>query len=434
MVLDDGAEIAVIGGGPSGSFFSIHALNLARFLGKKLNITIYEPKDFRRLGPAGCNHCGGIISEILVQMLAVEGINLPDTVVQRGINSYRLHTAHGSVSIETPNLDKSIATVCRGGGPKGIIGEGMESFDGFLLSLAVKGGAKAMPVRVDEISRNGEKPIIFSRNEKLQEADLVVGAFGANSASWKLFEGLGFGYKKPKLQTTAIAELTFDKEIIRERFGSAVHLFLLPINRLKFAAIIPKKTYVTVCILGKEITAGTITSFLEHPAVKKVFSGADYEISCRCLPKMNVGAPARPFCNRIVACGDSSSTRLLKDGLGAAYYLGKESANTAVLHGVSASDWKKHFMPAYKSLIIDNWYGRFLYTVTEMFKRIPLMTKGMLGVVEKEQCDPKEPRILSSILWDMFTGNERFKRIFPRAFSFRMHRNLLFELERILIS
>ncbi len=153
MVLDDGAEISVIGGGPSGSFFSIHALNLARFLGKKLNITIYEPKDFRRLGPAGCNHCGGIISEILVQMLAVEGINLPDRVVQRGVNSYRLHTAHGSVSIETPNLDKSIATVCRGSGPKGIIGEGKESFDGFLLSLAVKGGAKVMPVRCLESPR-----------------------------------------------------------------------------------------------------------------------------------------------------------------------------------------------------------------------------------------------------------------------------------------
>src|SRR5512142_194700 len=84
-VLEDGANIAVIGGGPAGSFFSIFALKMAKMVGKDLNITIFEPKDFTKTGPAGCNHCGGVISELLVQTLAVEGINLPDTVVRKGI-------------------------------------------------------------------------------------------------------------------------------------------------------------------------------------------------------------------------------------------------------------------------------------------------------------------------------------------------------------
>jgi len=85
--LGDGANIAVIGGGPTGSFFSIFALKMAKMVGKKLNITIFEPKDFTKDGPGGCNRCGGIISELLVQNLAVEGINLPDSIVQRGINA-----------------------------------------------------------------------------------------------------------------------------------------------------------------------------------------------------------------------------------------------------------------------------------------------------------------------------------------------------------
>lgn len=91
-ILDDGSKIAVVGGGPTGSFFAYFALKMAQMLGKEIEVTIYEPKVFTKDGPGGCNRCGGIISELLVQMLAVEGINLPDTVVQKGINSYRLHT------------------------------------------------------------------------------------------------------------------------------------------------------------------------------------------------------------------------------------------------------------------------------------------------------------------------------------------------------
>ena len=40
-------------------------------------VDIYEPRSFGRCGPAGCNHCGGIVSELLVQILAAEGIRLP---------------------------------------------------------------------------------------------------------------------------------------------------------------------------------------------------------------------------------------------------------------------------------------------------------------------------------------------------------------------
>ena len=61
LELKEGARIAVIGGGPTGSFFSIFALNMAKMIGKEINITIFEPKDFKKDGPGGCNKCGGII-------------------------------------------------------------------------------------------------------------------------------------------------------------------------------------------------------------------------------------------------------------------------------------------------------------------------------------------------------------------------------------
>ena len=166
--LEDGSRIAVIGGGPTGSFFSIFALKMAKMMGKDINVTIYEPKDFTRDGPAGCNRCGGVISELLVQNLAVEGIILPESLVQRGINSYKLYTAHGKVLIETPTFERTIATIYRGGGPKGAAGKDKESFDNFLLNAAVREGAVHAPLKIDRIEyKNGRPVLFFKRRENI---------------------------------------------------------------------------------------------------------------------------------------------------------------------------------------------------------------------------------------------------------------------------
>src|SRR3990170_2606668 len=73
LKLDSGSRVAVIGGGPAGSFFSYFLLDMARRLGIELQLDIYEPRDFSLPGPTGCNMCGGIVSESLVQALAIEG-------------------------------------------------------------------------------------------------------------------------------------------------------------------------------------------------------------------------------------------------------------------------------------------------------------------------------------------------------------------------
>ena len=62
LQLDDGSRIAVIGGGPAGSFVSYFLLDMADMMGMDIHVDIYEPRDYTRPGPASCNHCGGIIS------------------------------------------------------------------------------------------------------------------------------------------------------------------------------------------------------------------------------------------------------------------------------------------------------------------------------------------------------------------------------------
>ena len=420
-ILQNGSQIAVVGGGPTGSFFSIFALKMAKMMEKSVQVTIYEPKDFTRDGPIGCNKCGGIISELLVQNLAVEGINLPDSVVQRGINSYKLHTQYGNVYIETPSKEKTIATVYRGGGPRGIIGSEKESFDRFLLDMAIHEGAVHNHEKVDRIEYRNNRPALFSKDSMIQEPDLIVGALGVKSQTFKIFEDMGFGYRKPETVTAAIAEIWMDKNTISEYFGTSVNLFLLPVKDIKFAAIIPKGTYVTVCILGKNIDHNTVNTFVDHPVVQSVLPGKGaYEIACRCLPKMNIRAPEVAFADRVVLCGDAGSTRLFKDGLGAAYIMGKAAAKTAIFHGISKNHFRDHYQPVYKSIMIDNQYGKFLFAVTDLHKIYKTLTNGMLRVVRKEQADPHYPKRLSSMLWDMFTGNERYRNIFFRSISLPM--------------
>ncbi len=116
LSLDDGSRVAVMGCGPAGSFVSFFLLEMADRAGVDLEVDVFEPRDFGRAAPHGCNMCGGIISETLVQNLASEGINLPGTVVQRGIDSYMLHMDVGSVRIETPLQEKRIGAVYRAKG------------------------------------------------------------------------------------------------------------------------------------------------------------------------------------------------------------------------------------------------------------------------------------------------------------------------------
>jgi len=432
FVLRDGSRIAVVGGGPSGSFTAIFSLKMAAMIGKEISVTVFEPKDFNRCGPVGCNHCGGVISELLVQTLAIEGLNIPEAVLQRGINAYKLHTAVGSVDISTPTLENTIATVHRGGGPLGAVSPDKQSFDGFLLGEAVRLGAAHCPEKVERILFRDGKPALVTSQGETASFDLVVGAAGIKSPSSQVLETAKFGYSRPASVTAAIVEISLDPAFIAQSFGNAIQLFLLPVKNVKFAAMIPKGNYVTVCILGREMCAETVNAFLQHEIVRKVFPpGWSGTPCCRCLPKMNVRAPKVPFTDRMVVCGDAGSTRLFKDGLGAAYLMGKSVATTAVFQGVSAKHFRRYYYPVYRSLIWDNYFGRYLFAVTDVYKKFSPLTRAMLAVVREEQSDSRNCKRFSSILWNMFTGNERYKNIFGTAMSLPLHLDIWGELARI---
>lgn len=417
LKLDDGSRVAVIGSGPAGSFFTYFLLDTGQRLGIDLRVDIYEPREFSVPGPSGCNMCGGIVSESLVQMLATEGINLPPTIVQRGIESYMLHTDVGSVRIETPLQEKRIAAVHRGSGPRNIKEMKWASFDGYLQALAVEKGARVIRDRVDDLSWYNEKPQLKTRRGSLPSYDLLAIAAGVNSAAVKIFQESVSNYKPPRTTKTYICEYYLGEETIAEHLGDSMHVFLLNLPRLEFAAVIPKGDYVTVCLLGEEIDGPLIKSFLGSPTVRRCFP-PNLPLDpppCHCSPRINTYAAVQPFADRVVFVGDSGVTRLYKDGIGAAYRTAKAAAVTAVFHGISADDFRRHYWPTCRQINADNEIGKLIFAVSRQWQKRPHDLRGILRMVSKEQLSKSRAPRMSMVLWDLFTGSAPYREILLRT-------------------
>lgn len=426
LQLENGSSVAVIGGGPSGSFFVYYLLRMAEALDLQLQVDIYEPRYFNQLGPAGCNHCAGVISESLVQLLGVDGIILPPSVVQRGIESYKLHTDTGSVNIETPLNEQRIAAIYRGGGPRGVDDINWESFDNFLLDLVKNKGAQIHRNLISDIEWKDEKPYLVTSDHTGQSYDLAVVATGVNSHLLEKIESMDMGFKCPKTTTAFVSEFYLGEDVIQEYLGSSMHVFLLDIPRLEFAALIPKSNCVTMCLLGDGIDDKLVESFLNSPEVKACFpaeTGVPQNV-CHCFPRVNIDGSKQPYTDRMLFVGDAGVTRLFKDGLGAAYRTSQAAANAAILGGISAEDFRYHFLPACNKIRYDNAIGKFVFWITSVIQGMRFSRRAMLRMIALEQSNDKAPRYMSSVLWDVFTGSAPYKEIFVRA----MHPGFLVHL------
>jgi flavin-dependent dehydrogenase len=415
--LETGSRVAVIGGGPAGSLFSIFLLQMAERADLQLVVDIYEPRDFNRQGPAGCNNCGGIVSEWLVQALAMEGVRLPRDVVQRGIDSYTMHLDVGSVRIETPNHEKRIAALHRGGGPKDEHGSHCASFDAHLLALARERGASQVVARVDGVRYADGKIQVKAGGRDFQTYDLVVGATGKHLQSFKLFESLNTGYRAPRMAKTYISEIFLGNAEINNHLGNSMHLFLPDVPNIKFGALIPKGDYVTLCVLGKEITHETVDAFIASSGFDRCMpSGWTMpEKLCHCAPCISTQGAVRPYANRLLLVGDCSVSRLYKDGIGAAYRAAKAAAVAVVYHGVSAEALEQHYWPALRAITVDNRFGRIIFLVTTIIQRLAFIRRGVLRMVRREQARPGAPARMSSVLWDTFTGSAPYRDVFMRT-------------------
>ncbi|MDF3010962.1 MAG: hypothetical protein K0S03_1758 [Burkholderiales bacterium] len=416
LSLEDGSRVAVVGGGPAGAFFAYFLQRLAESADLELEIDIYEPRLFTHRGPAGCNHCGGIVSESLVQLLASEGVNLPTEVVERGIEAYMLHMDVGRVRIGTPTDEKRIAGVFRGNGPRGSERALRVGFDRYLLDLAASSGANVIRSLVTRVAWREDRPELEHGGGARTRYDLVALAAGVNSQLLQKGCDAAPGYTFPGTLTTFICEFHLGREAIQASLGDAMHIFLLDLPRLEFSSLIPKGDYVTLCVLGHDVDEALVDAFLAAPEVKRCFPGGKVpELVCHCFPRLNVRPSAQPFADRMVWIGDCGVARLYKDGIGSAYRMAKAAARTAAFHGIAAEDFEAHYGPACRSINWDNALARLVFMATTAIQRLRPLRRGVLRMTATEQAREEVFKHMSSVLWDVFTGSAPYKDVLVRS-------------------
>jgi len=415
LALEDGSRVAVVGGGPAGSFFAYFLHKMAGAIGLDIGVDIYEPRSFHYCGPAGCNHCGGIVSESLVQILAAEGIKLPAEALQRGIESYLIHMDVGSVEIDSPAHEMRIASLFRGNGPRESTESSLESFDGHLQRMAVEQGAQVVRRLIQDVRWEQGRPVLRFADKPDRTYDLLAVASGVNSNFLARLEDLPQQFEPPQTTRTFICEFRLGAEGVQRYLGNAVHVFLLAIPRLEFAAMVPKGEFATVVMVGEDLDQALIHEFLGDPVVQAVFPVDTMPCVCSCNPLINMGARKRPYGDRIVLIGDSGVTRLYKDGIGSAYRTAKAAAETAAFKGISTRDFKEHFWPACRTIARDNAIGKVLFSTSDVLKHSRYLRGVVHRMIAGEQADRRRKPHMSKMMWNMFTGSAPYAEILQDA-------------------
>jgi flavin-dependent dehydrogenase len=431
MRLRVGSRIAVIGGGPAGSFFAHFARNWADRLDLPVSLTIFDGKDFLARGPRGCNLCAGVIAGSLETRLRTEGLSLPEQRIISRVEGYALHVEDDILRLTCrENSNVPIATVFRGNGPRYASFPDVVSFDDYLLSWARDRGAEVISRPVMGIrppsSPSHPLTVLYGDRHSPQrfEADLVVGAFGVNTRLIKEIQKLALGYFPPTTLITFQAEIKLGQEEVSRLFGNDIHVFLPPSRSIRYATIIPKKHYVTITVIGKKnATPEMAREFFDLETIRRLLPPS--RPHCFCFPRIVVSAARRPFGDRLVLIGDAGFCRHYKNGIESAFHTARLAADAAFGHGIDAASLSTGYdRPARHLIARDNLYGRALFRLNDIISAVPLLSRTHLFLAQQSN-DGAAGRKIRFILWNMFTGGIPYRKIFLSALDLRLQISLL---------
>jgi flavin-dependent dehydrogenase len=406
--LETHSRVCIIGGGPAGSFAAMHLLRLSKLHGLRLEVVIFEPRDFSRPGPAGCNRCAGVLSSRLWKNLAELDLSIPADIIQADLQSYNIHLDRQSIHLERPDPSRRIISVYRGGGPRKARLAPERSFDQFLLSNATQRGAVHVPHRVRDVKWDG-RPIIRT-SDGIFPADLVVLATGINSRSPM---DTGFGYRPPK--TAVMAQ---DEFLRPSEWGpDEVNAYFQRPSGLAFGAIIPKGNYLNISLLGKGFSPHSVEEFITAQHLSESLNFTPDGSLCGCNPRIAVGASRGYFGDRWVTVGDAAATRLYKDGIGSAYQTARAAMTIAVQAGISRTRFRSHYAPVCRSIVVDNTYGYLLYRLWNVVLKSPPFLQAWEAALKWEMGQPINRRWHMYVLWGMLTGDEPYRKLFFRGIN-----------------
>lgn len=409
--IESGSRIAIVGGGPAGSFFALYLTHYARQNGINLDITIYEKRNFDELGPKGCKGCAGILSASLLKNLDELDSRVPQEIIQSNIARYIVHSPYTSISLSKPQNEMEVASVYRGGGPRLFNYMRGISLDSWLLTQAQGKGAKSENQAASKIHLEGV-PIVEVAGKKV-EYDLVVLATGVNS---KPIPIVGLPYVSPRTRIMSQAELYVGMDKVRSHLGDMAHVFLMPHSNMIFGALVPKGPFINALVLSSGKNPISVADFMQLDIVRNILP-ENYERACECRPRAVISPAHNYYSDRFVAIGDAAVSRLYKDGIGSSLLTARAAAGTVVFHGVSRQDFERHYQPLCRALYWDNHWGKLLFSIHSRSKDCRAFLLAQHRLIGDEQSNTTGAQPFTKITWGMFTGSYSYGSMTRMAFA-----------------
>lgn len=389
--LISGSTVVIIGGGPGGAGCAIALKNFADALGKEIRIVLYEGKVFA--SSTHYNQCAGVLSPPIVDILET-GLQIPFPwdLIQKVINGYILHSEKGEI-------------VLKGGSNPTYVTRRV-TFDNYLLKQAKERGVEVIHSRVTDVEFNDEQVVIYSESNNSM-ADVVMGAFGMDDGTAKIFERVT-PYRSPRFLSTIVTKI-HPGEKYMSRFGKFIHVFLPPLKKIEFGAVTPKLNHLTINIAGMDINAESMDEFLSYPPVREILptksiTGAKDLMYFKGRFPFQVSKGF--YGNRYVLVGDSAGLlRPFKGkGINMSIVTAMKAVKTIMIEGISQKAFESDYRTECRNIIEDVPYGKIIRWLAIRSANLRLMNL----IVQLAKRDP----LLENALFNCVSAHKSFKEIF----------------------
>ena len=452
--LRNGDRVAIVGGGPAGSFFAIHLLREAKHLNRQIDVVIVEKRGPTYLGAddfqcKGCTFCAGLISPRLNEILGAHGLVVPDEIIQGHIDYVWIHGQWKNFRLRVPK-DMRMYSVFRGSLPGRRMGR-PAGFDGFLLGEAVKEGARIQYGEVQAIAYGASAmPNLSVRTPSGEMASLdasfVSIATGINAHCGFDYRDDGLIASVKRLNPTfvpgksrkaLIFELDVGEEYLERNLNREIYFIEHGSKHLalEHTALIPKGRFLTVAMIGKCIDQADlprdsqqiVRDFLSLPQIGRILPGiAAAPLACACAPRMTVTTAKFPFGDRFAILGDAVGSRLNKDGLYSAHATASRLAETVLHEGIDKQALARGYGKAIKWLVADNRFGRMVFAVSRVAFTMPGVSRIMYQAFATE-CKVRDERSrpLSVVLWKIASGTADYREVLREMCGYNVLRSIL---------
>jgi flavin-dependent dehydrogenase len=239
-------------------------------------------------------------------------------------------------------------------------------------------------------------------------ADAVVGAFGTGRVMADTF-ARRTAYRPPPLLETLVTKhhpLGEGSGDIPDLLGNFIHVFLPPLPRIEFGALIPKGDHVTAIIAGSAARTDDMTAFLALPAVRRLADIPPDPVHYY-RGRFPVGLARGYYGDRYVTVGDAAGlVRPFKGkGITSAVVTGGLAAAAMLDAGISAAALRE-FARGCAEITGDLWYGRLVrglaWITGHWFAVDPLVRQAHADAA------------LRDVLFDCVSGRDTYRRIVLR--------------------